>query len=175
MKPILTTTFVLILLLSCEKDKETGFSGITERDIEGVLTGIVDDTDWRFDDVWNAKEESLFNEINFITEKCSQAGSGDSPSDFLLPSKCLAFPNPTASMFLFNMDSDADTVRFVIVDENYEIILTQKASGGDGLWGISTSNPSNFKSGNIYRIYYKLDYQSGNAERGHGDVMIKRP
>ncbi|MBN1145221.1 MAG: hypothetical protein JXA72_12400 [Bacteroidales bacterium] len=171
MKRHVFIVFVLLLAFSCEKEKEANFSGITERDIEGVSVGAIDDTDWRFDDVWNAKEESLFNEINFITKKSSRAESDDSPADFLL--FCVAYPNPATSMFTFRLNSDADTVRFVIVDENYEIILTQKALGGDGSWGISTSSPGNFKSGNIYRIYYKLDYQSGNIERGHGDVMIK--
>lgn len=174
MKRNILIVFVLLLAFSCENDKESGFSGITERDPLGMLIGDADDTDWRFDDVWNAEEESLFDPVNFIPEKSSQAGSDNPPADFLLPSESLAYPNPATSTFYFNIDSDADTVRFVIVDKNYEIMLAKKAIGGAGLWGISTSSQSSFKSGSIYRIYYKLDYQGGTVERGHGDVMIKR-
>lgn len=172
MKKSVVIFFVLFLALSCEKDKESGFSGITERDIEGVLNGNVDDTDWRFDDVWNAKEESLFNEVNFITEKSSQAEADNPPANVY--TQCVAYPNPATSMFMFNLDSDADTFRFVIVDKNYEIILAHKSLFGPCLWSISTSDESSFKSGKIYRIYYKLNYQSGIVEKGHGDVLIKR-
>lgn len=172
MKKNVFIVLVLLLAFSCEKDKESGFSGITERDIEGVLNGNVDDTDWRFDDVWNAKEESLFNEVNFITEKSSQAESDNPPANVY--KQCVAYPNPATSVFMFDMNSNADTVRFVIVDENFKIILAHKSLFGTDSWGISTSDQNSFKSGNIYRIYYKLDYQGGTVEKGHGDVMIKR-
>ncbi len=171
MKRYAFIVFVL-LLASCEKDKETSFSGITERDIEGMPFGTVDETDWRFDDIWNAKEESLFNEINFTTKKSAQDGLDDLPADFLL--SCVAYPNPATSAFNLRINTDADTVRYVIVDKNYEIIHAGKTSGGISVRMFDVSNESGFSSNAIYRIYYKLDYLSGTIKRGHGDVMIKR-
>lgn len=172
MKKSVVFFFVLFLAFSCEKDKEPGFSGITERDIEGVLNGNVDDTDWRFDDVWNAKEESLFNEDNFITENSSQAESDNPPANVY--KQCVAYPNPATSAFNLRIDTGADTVRFVIVDKNYGIIHAKKISEGIMVWMFDVSSQSEFSSNSVYRVYYKLDYLDGTVEKGHGDVMIKR-
>jgi hypothetical protein len=173
MKKNTLTIIVLLLAFSCEKDNDSVFSGITETDEEAVRVGTVDDTDWRFDDVWDAREEGLFNPNNFkSTESLQEQSKNYSTESVGLPG-CIVYPNPAIAVFNFDIHSFADTLRFVIVNNNYEIIHSKKVIGGSGTWMFNSSAGSKFKANSIYRIYYKLDYVDEPAERGHGDVKIK--
>ncbi len=171
MKIITLSIAVLILAISCEKDNELVFSGITERDEFAVPKGSTDDTDWRFDDIWNEREEGLFDVSNFKSADKFYEEMNYS-TDLYAVSSCMAYPNPAVSVFNFNINSEADTLRFVIVDNDYHIIFSKQIIGGIGLWMFDSSNRDNFKLNSVYRIYYKLLYLDGSVERGHGDVKI---
>jgi hypothetical protein len=172
MKKITFTILVFFLIFSCEKENDSVFSGITERDPSGIISGRIDETDWRFDDVWTDKEEQLFDPNNF---KSTESLFVESDPIIPLPnigSSSTAFPNPASSVFDFEINSTADTAKFVLVDSSYDIILSKKINGGSGLWLINVSDRTRFRLNALYRIYYRLQYEDGSIEKGHGDIKI---
>jgi hypothetical protein len=170
----LALVFILFsLFVSCEKDQDGAFSGITKTDEQGSAVGSVDRTDWRFDDVWNRKEEALFNPNNFSSVKNSfHTQDSTIGVGFITESRATAYPNPAKEVLIFTIKSDADTIMFVMVDGGYNMILAKKHIGGNGSWSVDVSNRQIFKTNRLYRIYYKLEYADHNAERGHGDFKV---
>jgi hypothetical protein len=163
--------WTLLLVLSCEKDSGSVFSGITELDEEGVLIGNIDLTDWRFDDVWNEREEALFSNANFKSAK-NITVQKDIISDSQAGSISRAFPNPAKSVLNFKIESSADSIEFVILGNNYNVIYSGKVVGGNLLWSLNVADRNKFSANTIYRIYYKLDHLNDNDEKGHGDIKI---
>jgi hypothetical protein len=169
MEKIIFTILTIFLVFSCEKENDFFFSGITERNNNGI-PGSVDETDWRFDDVWSEKEEKLFDPNNFEDTYYITGW----PDINVPSSNCEFFPNPVEKYFHIRFLSSADTLEYVIVNNDYDIILSYKEVGiFTGVRIIDTSDRDKFKANTIYRIYYKLKYLDGKVERGHGDILIR--
>jgi hypothetical protein len=171
MKKITLTFGVFLIVLCCHKDSDFEFSGISEWDETGVLIGNYDKTDWRFDDIWNAREDALFRNVNFKSTE-SEKIQENYTSDYVTASKSMAFPNPAKFMLLLMIESNADTIKYVIVNNNYNIIFANKSSGKCTRWSIDVSDRKKYRANSIYRIYYKLEYINGDTEKGHGDIKI---
>jgi len=171
MRNLKLVVLTFLFSISCEKENESIFTGITERDYEGYLVGNVDETDWRFDDVWIEKEENLFDSSNFKTTQGTAESDPNIP-DLGEVSSSAVFPNPANSVFNFMINSTADRTNFVLVNRNYDIILAKRQNGGNIHWQINVSDHNKFKVNDIYRIYYKLEYAVDSVERGHGDIKI---
>jgi len=171
MKKITLTIWVFLFLLCCDKDSDSEFSGISEWDNTGVLIGNFDKTDWRFDDIWNSREEALFKNVNFKSTESVNIKENYT-SDYVTSSKSMAFPNPVKYFLCLMIESSADTVKYVIVNNNFSILFSYKGIGKIKQWNIDVSDRKKYRANSIYRIYYKLEYINGDTEKGHGDIKI---
>jgi hypothetical protein len=172
MKKITFTILTLFLIFSCEKENDSIFSGVTELDYYGERIGRVDESDWRFDDVWNDKEEMLFDHSYLKTTKYNNILNFDPSPVQILGSKCSAYPNPAKQSLILKFESNADSIKVALVNNNYDIILSSKSIGGNPAWSFDVSDRVTLKANTLYRIYYKLYYTDNEAERGHGDIKL---
>jgi hypothetical protein len=171
MKKITFAILLSLSIFSCEKENDSTFSGITVRDSYGNSSGNIDGTDWKFDDVWNEKEEKLFDS-SIETTTTSNIFNDVPPIDHIIDSKCIAYPNPAKENLVLKFESDADRIKFVLVDFNYDIILSSESNGGNATWILNLTDRNIIKLNTLYRVYYKLYYTDNEAERGHGDIMM---
>src|SRR5262249_49849793 len=110
--------FVLALFLlptmACKKELINAHR-ITSTDSSGNLTGDVDASDWRFDDSWNSKEQSLFN----FGTNLNTTGLLQSDTNF-----AIAYPNPAMNAINFYFSTSQPTlVKWVITDEKLKPLL----------------------------------------------------
>ena len=68
--------------------------------------------------------------------------------------------------------SSADTIEYVIVNNNFNIIYSMRIVGIGCAVVYNVSNREEFKANTVYRIYYKLKFSDSKVERGHGDIMV---
>ena len=161
---IIFLTLFLLLSLGCNKDdKPDGLitiSGITERDLNTNSSGNFDQTDWRFHDIWPQFIENLFNQDNpellLPTEQ--------SPLQVIALVYC--YPNPVKGGIMnLSFPSMYSDVR--IVDSNLNIYYKHDYKDIPTI----LFNDSAFKINKLYRVYYKLYYES-KVYRGHGDFKF---
>ncbi len=162
---IIFLTLFLSLNFGCKKDdKQDGLitiSGITERDLYANSTGKVDQTDWRFDDIWPQFVENLFNQDNpellLPTEQ--------SPLPILALVSC--YPNPAKGGEIMNLSFPSMYSDIRIVDSNLNIYYKHDYQENSRI----KFNDSFFKNNQLFRVYYKLYYES-KVYRGHGDFKF---
>jgi len=175
MKRLLTFLSIVLLLLSCKKEAEYFFTGITERDMEGVISGNIDKSDWKMDDIWNAREEQLFDTIpvKYANGKAIAENTIRSGMNIIEESSCFAYPIPAKSILMLRAQSEGITFRFVVVDNSFHIFHSKnlKIYGTINL-ALNVSDRKVYKVNGIYRIYYKIEHDNGNVEKGHGDFKI---
>jgi hypothetical protein len=175
MKRFLSYMLVILLLLSCKKESEYFFTGITERDADGSIAGSIDKSDWKMDDIWTEREEHLFdtNTIKYAGDEAIAENSILSEVNVIEESSCSAYPNPAKSILILRIQSDGTTFRFVIVNSNYNIIYSKNQKILSPLsFALNVSERNVFKLNNIYRVYYRIEHENGNVEKGHGDFKI---
>jgi hypothetical protein len=174
-KKIFLYILIVLLLLSCKKEAEYYFTGITERDTEGLISGNIDKSDWKMDDIWNEREEQLFDTTTFkySNSKAIAENTNRSIMNMMEESRCFAYPNPAKSVLILRAQSEGITFRFVMVDNSFHIIYSGNQKIFTSLsYSLNVSDRKLFRVNNIYRVYYKIEYDNGNVEKGHGDVKI---
>jgi hypothetical protein len=175
MKRFLSYMLIILLFSSCKKESEYLFTGITERDTDGLIAGNIDKSDWKMDDIWTEREEHLFDTITIKYADNEAVGENlnRSKMNLIEKSSCLGYPNPVYSILILRIQSVGITFRFVIVNSNYNIIDSgnQKVSTPLSI-SLSVSDRKNYKLNDIYRVYYRIEHVNGNVEKGHGDFKI---
>lgn len=165
-RSIILLTLVLSINFGCKKEDKPDnlitISGITERNEYGVPTdpGDFDQTDWRFDDIWPQLIENLFNQDNpehaLPTEQ--------SPLGILALVSC--YPNPVIGGIMYLKFPSNMYYDFRIVDSNLNIYYERDYQNR-----LIAFTDSVFKNNELYRVYYKLYYES-KVYRGHGDFKF---
>ena len=153
----ITLAILMLETVSCtDKIENTTFTGITNRNEQGEITGSVDESDWNFDDTWNEVEHALFTEsFELNCEIDNNHG-------------IMAYPNPCNDIIYLNFYFDDNRrVAYRIVDNNYNIIYsTDNASSP---MAISFDLLKIKKQ--VVRVYYKVLGEDCEL-RGHGDIKI---
>ncbi|MCP4456571.1 MAG: hypothetical protein GY816_00865 [Cytophagales bacterium] len=141
--------FAMILiatLLGCgDDDPSTRFSGITERDMQGVPIGSIDETDWQHHDTWSNKEIELFTEYENLNNDGITKGTSDAV--------WLAFPNPTNGIVAIHLDNleDIEFAEWKLVNNNFNEITGNSFTNAPGELQIHLGT---LDSSGIYRMYY---------------------
>jgi hypothetical protein len=155
-------------LVSCEKDSSSDFSGITETDEFGLLIGSIDYTDWQTDDVWDAKEEAIFENTSIsysdLKLKSLTAVSPANEYKIVYP----AYPNPSFGPIVFSFGSEVVKVSLAIVNQDFDVLMKLDLVDQNSIYFDLSSLPKN----TIHRLYYILEIKDGNRLKGHGDVQI---
>jgi len=165
MKKLLFVTplFVICIFYTASCKKETiNAHGITATDAIGNNIGSVDASDWRFDDSWNSKEQSLFN----FADTVNTTGLLQAENNF-----AIAYPNPATTVINFHFATNKYTmVKWVITDEKLNpLVKNYFKFGGNYDFAVDLTT-AGFSPGNYYRIYYAFYSQGGVIyKRGHGD------
>jgi hypothetical protein len=162
---IILITMLIPIIVACKKDKQDDIitiSGITERNEFANPIGNVDDSDWRFHDVWPPYIENIFKQDSAELLKPTD----QSPPDWLAMVSC--YPNPVTEgiMYLSFPSTMFSDVR--VVDSNLNIYYEHDYQK----YNIIAFDGSYFKKNKLYRVYYKL-YQEDKVYRGHGDFYMK--
>lgn len=149
--------FSILFILSCEKDKSDNiFTGITNTTNVGDIISS-DDTDWNFNDSWNAKEASLFD-LSYEQSCISDV------ADYSI----IAFPNPCQNIVNIYFDLPMDNfISMRLVDENYKVLLSLDSLTS----GVAINLNSLAIENQMIRAYYKV-YGLECELKGHGDIKI---
>ncbi|MBC6696980.1 hypothetical protein [Hymenobacter sp. BT190] len=163
--------FAATALVACKKDRNDPTinfgpnGGFTVRDVNNRPTGATDPTDWTLDGPWNQQEQDLFKDLGLDLNGTVNG----------TVSRLSAYPNPATVQAAFQYEAPvAVTCSFVIVDANYQAVLTRYTSttASTSLAVLLDVSGSTFQQGKLYRLYYVL--RNGNAlyYKGHGDIKI---
>ncbi len=158
-------TIIIFLTFSCEWEKVDNnadatitFNGITETTANGELISQ-DKSDWKLQDNWNDKENSLF--IDKKENFCIVDNDNYS---------IISYPNPCNGIFkLYISKPDECRLGFRIVDRNFNVLFSKDSIFSNEM-GI---NLNEFGiSNDTVRMYYKF-FGSDCELKGHGDIKIE--
>jgi hypothetical protein len=170
MKSLLAYALLLSCLLfqnACKpevvsEDEPIYFSGLTTVDASGTTLGETDTTDWRFDDVWTAKEKALFPANSLLT--CLL--KSDSLDGVFLQ------PNPCKEVFLAGFQTPfGATWHFRWVDENFKVLKKFDWENPTIGYNALLIQTDSFPKDTI-RLYYEV-LHGACVHRGHGDILIQ--
>ncbi len=153
------------------------FSGITERDADGALSGNVDPDDWNQKDNWDPTDMSYFPELdtlNLNNEGITNETEG---------SNWLAYPNPTsgevyleaAQLNKFNPELEFGILKIIDADGTVklELDITNFSLHHESKFIFGLSTGGLFESG-IHRVYYLYKFKDQDyIFKGHGDIALE--
>jgi len=193
MKNLLLIAVIILAAAGCKKHDATQtntppaavhiFKGISVISDEGQITGTwgTEDDDWRNDAKWTAQEFALLGfpdtislsgtYIRDTTGWNTGTGIHEMPQNIVI-----TYPNPVQD-FPRLVYRGLGLLKFkaVIVDKNYNRLLTWCCKDSMANLLLNLSDTTVFKSGTIYRLYYTLSAtDSVNFFKGHGDILVCR-
>jgi hypothetical protein len=141
------------------------FTKITSTDNIGNVLSF-DPTDWTNDSIWCDQEYGLFS-----TGNIDLTGSDTSTLFTLL------FPNPTGTVGeLIVIRPKLCPFQCVIVNKSFQVLDTFSIPNqtGNSLRVLQFSDPSKYKQGEYYRLYYAAHCSSRLFFfKGHGDFKVQ--
>ena len=186
MKDLFFFFLITLVLSSCDKYTENDFSGVLVSDVDGVILGQLgdDDGDWQLNDVFTAKEESLFdNEIIVDSSKltdfmCIEDTSLNSIIWQITPIAVYPTLSKEYLNFYSSYDNTISLFKLVIVDPDYHVLFEYEhpsEARGSITFKINL-NEIGITLDHIHRVYYKIASEKNGEKCGHGDfIYTKNP
>jgi hypothetical protein len=170
--------FLLFLNISCKKTAEgvvqnvvnntVDVSKYSNTDLTGLSLGLVDNTDWTFDNTWTNAENALMQ-----TPTAAQLLNTETAVITLYPS----YPNPLMEVFAWGFKTTKTTLlQTVITDSLLNIKMrnfTTTNVGSNALAFLLAAN--DYTNNKNYRFYYGFYSLGGGLfYKGHGDLAVRR-
>jgi hypothetical protein len=172
----LLTSF--LLNFGCKKSTENAVQNIvntsidvskyTSTDVAGASLGLIDNTDWTFDNTWNSAENALMQ-----TPTAAQLLNTETATVTLYPS----YPNPLMEVFAWGFKTTKTTLLQTVVTDSLLNIkmrnFTTTNIGSNALAFLLTAN--DYTNNKNYRFYYGFySLAAGLYYKGHGDLAVRR-
>ena len=168
----LCSLLLLLSVIACDDDEmmtpmqadQIRFGGIYATDVNGLLLGNGDPTEWQLLDEWEDQIADFFADGQ--TNLCS-----DTTNNQTFP----AFPNPGVDeiSLQFNLKDSAD-LELRIVNRDYQVLKEIAVTGvfSSGFNQLRLNLDELNVSNDTVRVYYKI-IRPDCELRGHGDIAIQ--
>lgn len=173
MNRLKVTLFISLIsiIFSCSDEEpdepSLKFLGITETNSQGLIIGVIDESDWQHNDTWSEMEISLFPDYkNLNNEGINEELSSGIGS---------AFPNPTTGIVDFHI-TNLENLEFgawKLVNEKLETIIETSFSVSPSSIGFGLQTDLSTYEPEVYRFYYLYKLREVKyIFKGHGDVQL---